>query len=272
MSLNEFKGTIGFIGAGNMAEAMARGLVGADFPGKRLFAADPSASRRTLFHSEIGAETVNSNVELIERSDVIVLAVKPQILPDVLKNISRRLTTDKLIISIAAGISAKFIESMVSLDIHVVRVMPNTPMLVGKGMVAIASGKYATGNDLVLARDIFSVAARVVTVDESKMDAVTAISGSGPAYFFFFIEALRDAGVKEGLDEADALVLATYTAEGAARMLIETDRSPEELRRMVTSPNGTTYAAITMMQSLHVKENINRGVKAAANRSRELGK
>ena len=272
MSLSDFTGCIGFIGAGNMAEAMARGLTGADFPSDRLIASDPAASRRTIFRSEIGVEAIESNAELVGRADVVILAVKPQSIADVLKGIAKRLTPKHLVISIAAGISTRYVEGMLGAKIRVVRAMPSTPMLVGKGMVALSGGKNATGGDLELARSIFSVAAKVLTVDESKMDAVTAVSGSGPAYFFYFIEALRDAGAREGLDEAEALVLATYTAEGAARMLIETDRGPEDLRSMVTSPNGTTQAAITAMESLHVKQNILRGVRAAANRSRELGK
>jgi len=272
MSLDEFTGCIGFIGAGNMAEAMAKGLTGAGFAADRLLASDVSASRRTLFRSEIGVEAIESNTELVSRADLVILAVKPQIIADVLKGVAKHLKPKHLVVSIAAGVSTRFIESMLGAQIRVVRAMPSTPMLVGKGIAALSAGKNATGKDLELAREIFSVAGKVLIVDEAKMDAVTAVSGSGPAYFFYFIEALRDAGVKEGLDETEALVLATYTAEGAARLLIETDRKPEDLRLMVTSPNGTTHAAITEMESLHVKQNILRGVRAAANRSRELGK
>jgi len=271
MSLEAFEGIIGFIGAGNMAEAMARGLLNAGFPAARIAAADPAASRRTVFHSELGVEAIEGNAEVVERSDVVVLAVKPQVMGEVLKSIARSDMGNRLVISIAAGVSTRAIETAFAKPVRVVRAMPNTPMLVGKGMVAIAAGRHATGADLELAQSVFSVAARVITVDEEKIDAVTAVSGSGPAYFFFFVEALRDAGVKEGLSETDALVLAIYTGEGAAKMLIETDQPPEELRRRVTSPNGTTHEAITTMESLHVKENIIRGVRAAAGRSRELG-
>ena len=272
MNLESFSGTIGFIGAGNMAEAMARGLLKAGVDPRKIVASDPDETRRKLFVETLGVTAVAENSQVAERAEVLVLAVKPQVVAAVMKALARNLEEKHLVISIVAGISASFLESGAPIKLRVVRAMPNTPMLVGMGMVALAAGKHASGRDLELAKAIFSAAAKVLIVDESKMNAVTAVSGSGPAYFFYFIEALRDAGLKEGLEEEDALTLAVATAEGAARLLAESKKPPEELRRMVTSPNGTTHAAITTMESLHVKQNIIRGVRAAAARSKELGK
>jgi len=272
MSLEELTGRIGFIGAGNMAEAITRGLLKAGLPAAKIIVADPEPARRELFSGELGGDAVEDNAKAAAEAEILVFAVKPQAMDPVVKGLARHLTDKHLVISIAAGITTRFFESAVPAKLRVIRAMPNTPMLVGKGMVVLAAGHAASGQDLEVAKNIFSVGAQVLIVEECRMDAVTAISGSGPAYFFYFIEALRDAGVKEGLSPDDALRLATVTAEGAARLLLETKKPPEELRRMVTSPNGTTHAAITAMESLHVKQNILRGVRAAAARSKELAR
>jgi len=265
---------LGFVGAGNMAEAIARGVVGAKLFGpKELLASDPATARRAVFAEQLGIEAIDSNRDLVERCDAVVLAVKPQVMGDVLAGLAGHVAPDKLVISIAAGISTAYIaEALGEPTRRIVRVMPNTPMLAGEGMSALAAGAAATDEDMAFARRIFESAGRALVVDESLIDAVTAVSGSGPAYFFYFIEAIVAGGVRAGLSEADATMLAQQTMLGAAKLLAQTGEAPAELRRKVTSPGGTTEAAIASMDAAEVLKCIADGVVAAADRSRELGK
>jgi pyrroline-5-carboxylate reductase len=191
----------------------------------------------------------------------------------VLADIAPVLRPDVLIVSIAAGISSNFIETNLGggRPWRVVRTMPNTPVLVGEGMVAIAAGGHATADDLATARRLFEAGATVIELPEERMDAVTAMSGSGPAYFFFLVEQMVAAGISLGLTAEQSHILATRTALGAARMLVGSSDSPQELRRKVTSPNGTTQAAIETMQARGVPEALVTAVQRAAARSRELG-
>lgn len=265
---------LAIIGAGNMAEAIARSVIAAGVIGKEsIVAADVAAARREVFARQIGVKAVDQNEEAVRGARIILLSVKPQQMKDVLAGIGSVVGSDLLVISIAAGISSSFIEKHLGpgKPWRVIRAMPNTPMLMGKGMVALARGKNASEADLAAARKIFQAGATVLELDESKMDAVTAMSGSGPAYFFYLVEQMVKAGLTLGLSESEARVLATRTCIGAAAMLEGSSETPQELRKKVTSPGGTTQAAIELMESRQAGETLIAAIRRAAERSRELG-
>jgi pyrroline-5-carboxylate reductase len=266
---------LGILGAGNMAEAIVRGVLGANrLTPQQIIAADVSAERRSVFDFALGVTAVEKNIEVAEQARIILLSVKPQMMQAALAGIGQVLRPDALVISIAAGISSRFIESTIGGKTawHIVRSMPNTPMLVGEGMVAIARGRHATSEDIAAARQLFECAADVIEVKESQIDTVTAISGSGPAYFFFLVEQMVKAGTEMGLTPEQARRLAAKTALGAAKMLTNSPDSPAELRRKVTSPGGTTEAAIKTMESHGLPKIVIEAIKAAEQRSKELGK
>jgi pyrroline-5-carboxylate reductase len=271
--------TIGFIGAGNMAEAIARGLLRtAAYQPAEIFATDPDADRRRLFADELGISCA-PDAGRAAASDIVILAVKPFIMADALAQMNAARKADGLVISIAAGISCKFVESALGGGggggggggARVIRVMPNTPMLVGKGVSALCRGTSATEHDLITAERIFSAGGKTVRVTEDLMDAVTAVSGSGPAYVFFLAECLAQAGVAAGLSPLQADQLARQTVIGAAALLEMSKEAPADLRRKVTTPKGTTQAAIETLQSGDLLGLITRAVQAAAARSKELG-
>jgi pyrroline-5-carboxylate reductase len=265
---------LGIIGAGQMAEAIVRGLLRAGlYRPEQLIAADVAPARRELFSKELGIKSVEANRDVAAASRALLLSVKPYHMKEVLGGIGEVLPADTLVISIAAGIRAATIEKFLGegKPWRVVRSMPNTPMLVGEGMVAIARGAHATEADLATARRIFEASADVMDVREDQIDAVTAMSGSGPAYFFYFVEQMIKAGVELGLTAEQAHRLAGKTALGSARMLLAGTDSPEELRRKVTTPNGTTHAAIVHMEERGLGSIIQGAVKAAERRSKELG-
>jgi pyrroline-5-carboxylate reductase len=266
---------LGFIGAGNMAEAIARGVVRSGlFRADQLIASDVAADRRQLFEQELKIRATESNVEIARQSATVMLCVKPQYMQPALENLGAAMDPSTLIISIAAGISSAFIARQLGDGKHwrIVRSMPNTPMLVGEGMVAIAPGANAGQQDLDAARRIFESAATVVQVAEDQIDAVTALSGSGPAYFFFLVEQMIASGVEMGLTAQQSHQLATRTALGAAKMLTTSHDSPAELRRKVTSPGGTTQAAVTHLEQNNVGPSIIGAIKAAQRHGKELGK
>ena len=271
--------SIAFIGAGNMAEAIARGVLRATLYQKQdVFAADPSPNRQRLFNEDLGVTCTADPAQAAAKADVVILAVKPFIIAEALQQIAPALKPNALIISIAAGISCVFIEKTLDeaaaspTKRRVVRVMPNTPMLAGKGMSAVALGSHAGEQDLIAAERIFSSAGKTVRVAESAMDAVTAVSGSGPAYIFFLTEALAQAGVAAGLTELQAGQLARETVIGAAVLMQQSKDAPAELRRKVTTPNGTTQAAIETLQAGDFSGLMIKAIAAAAKRSKELGK
>ncbi len=266
---------LAILGAGNMAEAIARGVIrsGLLSPG-RIIAADPSAARRELFQNELKIEATDDNRATVGDAATVLLSVKPQHMGDVLAALASALGPETLIVSIAAGISTGFIEKHLggTGKWRVVRAMPNTPMLVGEGMVALAPGAHATDADVATARRLFETAATVIQVAEDQIDAVTALSGSGPAYVFFLVEHMIRAGVEMGLSPEHAHQLATKTAFGSAKMLVTSSDSPQELRRKVTSPGGTTHAAVSHMEARDMPVIIVDALKAARERGRELGK
>jgi pyrroline-5-carboxylate reductase len=238
-----------------------------------IVVADVSAARREFFIKQFGVRAVEKNETAVAGAQTVLLSVKPQQMKDVLIGIANMMGGQSLIISIAAGISSSFIEKHLGegKPWRVIRAMPNTPMMMGKGMVALARGKNASEADLAAARKIFQAGATVLELEESKMDAVTAMSGSGPAYFFYLVEQMIKAGLSLGLSESEARVLATRSCIGAAAMLENSSESPQELRKKVTSPGGTTQAAIELMESKQASEILVAAIRRAAERSRELG-
>jgi pyrroline-5-carboxylate reductase len=264
---------LGFLGAGNMAEAIARGILKAGVLGPaRMLASDPDAARRKVFADALGIAAVEDNGEVVRRAATVLVAVKPQVFDKALAPVSRAFGPKKLLVSISAGISARHIEEVLAAGTRVVRAMPNTPMLVGRGIAAIAPGAAATEADLKTAERLLGAAAEIVRVPEDLMDAVTAVSGSGPAYFFRLVELLAQAGTELGLPAEEALRLARVTFEGAAKLLAESGETPEALRRKVTSPGGTTEAALRTFDALGLAKVVSQAVRAAHDRARELGR
>jgi pyrroline-5-carboxylate reductase len=265
---------LGIIGAGNMAEAIVRGVLrGGVLQPSQIIAADVMPARRELFSNELGVQSVEENLEVARQSKAILLSVKPQQMQTALSGMSKVMDIGTLVISIAAGISSRYIEQNLNFGRpwRVIRTMPNTPMLVGEGMVAMSAGTHATQDDLAHARRIFEAAATVIEVPETQIDAVTAVSGSGPAYLFFLVEQMISAGINLGLSPEHAKLLAAKTAAGAAKMLVTSTDTPQELRRKVTSPGGTTQAAIAHLESQSWPTVTIDAIKAAAKRSKELG-
>ena len=238
----------------------------------RIIAADPIASRRDLFIQQLGVEAVDQTLKAVRGAKIILLSVKPQQMMVALQTMGESVRENPLYLSIAAGVKTEKIENAIGGDARVVRAMPNTPMLVGEGMTAICSGAKATSDDLAIARRLFESAGRVIEVEESQMEAVTAVGGSGPAYVFYLAEQMIAAGVSLGLSPEHARLLALQTIAGSGKMLMTSDDSPAELRRKVTSPNGTTQAAIEMMESMGVGVGIQKGVIAASERGEGVGR
>ena len=264
---------LGFLGAGNMAEAIARGILRAGLlaPGA-MIAADPDPARRRLFQEDLGIRAVENNEEVVEQAPVVLVAVKPQQFDKALAPVGSLFGPESLVVSICAGVSTRHIEEITATGTRVVRAMPNTPILVGRGIVAVCAGAKATEDDLAAAERLLGAAAETLRVPETLMDAVTAVSGSGPAYFFYLEELLAAAAVEVGLSEADARRLARVTFEGAARLLAESGEEPEALRAKVTSPGGTTEAALRTFDARGFRKTVAEAVKAARNRGRELGR
>ena len=270
--MSEDIGTIGFIGAGTMAATIARGLLHAKLCGpQELIASEPREARRSEVAEELGIRAVASNAEVAEVADVIVLATKPQVFGRMLPELRSALRPETLIISIAAGVTNGAIESRLAPGTRVIRTMPNTPALVNHGATAVAPGTHATDADVALARRLFESVGIVEVLDESLLDAVTGLSGSGPAFIFVIIEALADAGVKVGLHRRTAQTLAAQTVLGSAKLLIETGEHPGRLKDMVCSPGGTTICGLHTLEAGGLRTTLIDAVSAAAERSRELG-
>lgn len=263
---------VGMIGAGAMGEALISGLLRSKLvEDNDVIASDVSEERRSYIENNIGVKTTVNNVEAIAEARVIILAVKPQNIFEVLDEISWTVTSSQLVISIAPGITTAAIEERLNEDVAVVRVMPNTPALISDGISAICFGRYVSGEDERIAEAIIASVGKVVKVPEKLMNAVTGLSGSGPAYAYLIIEALSDAGVKMGLPRATSTLLAAQTLTGAARMVLETQRHPGELKDMVTSPGGTTICGLYELEKGGLRGILMNAVEAATNRSKELG-
>jgi pyrroline-5-carboxylate reductase len=264
--------TIGIIGAGNMGTAIVRGLVAAQvLVPENITALDIDGTRLEELASDPGINTTTSLKTLARAGDAIILAVKPQSMEELLRGLGFHVTPDHLVISIAAGISTGFLEQRLASETRVVRVMPNTPAMVRAGAAALCRGSRATDEDMEFAMRLFSALGTAVIVEEEQMDAVTALSGSGPAYFFYVAEKLRQAAVEHGLPEKEADELVRQTLYGAGRLLRDTGAAPEELRARVTSKGGTTAAALGVFEAADLSDIIARAVAAAVARSKELG-
>ena len=265
--------TVGFIGSGNMGEALIKGLLAAGLvPRQSVFAADVRSERLGELERQYGIQVVRDNHSLVGRAGVIILAVKPQTMTAVLEEIAPGVTAHKLVISIAAGVPTARIREHLPTGVRLVRVMPNTPALVLEGATAIARADGLHAGDLETVQEIFGAVGKVVVLDEELMDAVTALSGSGPAYVALVVESLADGGVNMGLDRATAMTLAVQTVLGAARLLLETGVHPGQLKDMVASPGGTTMAGVAALEDGGVRRAFITAVERATQRSRELGR
>ena len=257
------------IGAGVMGETLLSGLVRAGRRVDQLMVGEKRAERARELEERYGVAVV-SNREAAAKADTVALAVKPQDMADVLDEIAPDLRAGQLLVSLAAGITTSFIEARVPDGVAVVRVMPNTPALVDEGMAAISPGSHCDESHLTEAESLMASTGKVLRIPEKQMDAVTAISGSGPAYIFFVVESMIEAGVHLGLPRATATDLVVQTLVGSAAMLRETGSHPVVLREQVTSPGGTTASALRELEVHRVRAAFLAAMEAARNRSREL--
>jgi pyrroline-5-carboxylate reductase len=263
--------TIGFIGGGNMAESMIRGLLrGTDFGPAQVIVSGPREERIGELRDRYGIRGTTDNREAA-LADIVVLSVKPQILSRVLGEVRGTIGSGALVISIAAGVPVATIQGRLTAGARVIRAMPNTPALVDAGATAIAGGEFTSESDLADAKRIFDSIGITVVLEESQLDAVTGLSGSGPAYVFLILEALSDAGVKVGLSRRTAQLLASQTVLGSAKMLLETNEHPGRLKDMVTSPGGTAITGLHTLEHGGLRTTLMNAVEAATHRSRELG-
>jgi pyrroline-5-carboxylate reductase len=264
---------VGFLGSGNMGEALIRGLLRAGLvPPASIAASDVRRDRLVQLEQQYGVRPVADNAVLVRECDVIVLAVKPQVMASVLREVCAVTDLTKLVISLAAGVPTATLRAHLPRADRLIRVMPNTPALVLEGVTAIARGDGLHDGDLETAQELFGAVGRVVVLDEEAMDAVTGLSGSGPAYVAVVIESLADGGVKMGLDRATAMTLAAQTVLGSAKLILETGTHPGQLKDMVSSPGGTTIAGIAALEEGGVRRTFIGAVERATQRSRELGR
>lgn len=268
----QLTGRVGFVGGGNIAEALIRGLLktGLCVP-EQIVASAPRAERVEELQQKYGIAATRENCEVANQAEILVLSVKPQILAGVLREIASAVRRDALVLSVAAGVPTSRIEELLGGTYRVVRAMPNTPVVVQAGATALARGIHATAEDLETARTVFSAVGFTVDLDESLLDAVTGLSGSGPAYVFLILEALADAGVKVGLSRRTSQLLAAQTVLGSAKLLLETNQHPGLLKDMVTSPGGTAITGLHTLEHGGVRTTLIDAVEAATRRSRELG-
>jgi pyrroline-5-carboxylate reductase len=259
---------IGFIGGGNMAEALIKGMVQSGM--KDIIVSEPREDRRSYLEKTYGAKTTSDNKEVVRQSSIVILAIKPQNMDDVTSEIAQYISGEKLVVSIAAGITLPYLTARLKTS-KIVRVMPNTPALVQEGMSVLSMCECIHDKEMGLVRGIFMSVGKVLVLPEKYMDAVTALSGSGPAFVALFAEAMIAAGIKMGLTEENASELAIQTVIGTAKLL-ETGMPPHKLREMVTSPGGTTAAGLKVFEEKGFKEIISGVIEAAAKRSKELGR
>ena len=267
--VSKFSGSIAVVGGGKMGEAIVRGLLAAGaVDGSQVVIAEPSPARRSELAALAGIRLVATAAEALP-ADVVLLAVKPQVIEAVVGDLPKPLS-DSLVISIAAGVSCARLESLIGTPTAVVRVMPNTPAMVGAGMAVVSGGEAASELDVETARSLFAHLGEAIVIDERYQNAATAISGSGPAYFALVVDALARAGVGVGLGRDVAQALAVQTMLGTARLLHDTEIHPEQLIDGVTSPGGTTIAALDRLESSGVRAAFADAVRAAVARAEEL--
>jgi pyrroline-5-carboxylate reductase len=263
---------IGFLGAGKMATALAKGFVNAKLiKANQVVAADPFPAARKSFATEVGAKTTATNTDVVKAATVLILATKPEQVAAALAEIRGAFTGKHLLISIAAGVTLAKLEAGLGANARVVRVMPNTPALVGESASAFACGKSATTADAELAKKLLASVGLAFQVKETLLDAVTGLSGSGPAYVYQFIEALSDGGVAAGLPRDIATKLAAQTVLGAAKMVLVTGQHPGALKDQVTSPGGTTIEGLHALEKGRLRATVMSAVRAATEKSKKLG-
>ncbi len=264
---------IGMIGTGNMGNALIDGLIRSGATqAENIICSDASESQLEPIREKYQVATTTDNTAVVKASDIIIYAIKPQIMATVLKETAEFLNMDKLIISIAAGVPLAAIESLLGKDPRLIRVMPNVAVAVREGATAIAAGGHATDEDIQLAMTIFDSVGKSIFLKENYlMDAITGLSGSGPAYIFMIVDAMADAGVKVGLSRKESLLLSSQTILGAAKLLLETKAHPGELKDSVTSPGGTAIAGLHTLEKGGLRTTLINAVEAATNRSKELG-
>lgn len=263
--------SIAFLGGGNMASAIIRGLLRAGTPPERITATVRRAEKKTELEQAFGIRVLTDNLAAARDAEIVVLAVKPQAFNKLLTTVAPAIDHQKLVISVAAGVPIAALERRLGAGARIVRAMPNTPSLVGLGATALSGGEHATADDLRLAQTIFDSVGITTVVDEGLLDAVTGLSGSGPAYIFLIIEALSDAGVKVGLSRHVALKLAAQTVLGSAKLLMETGQHPGHLKDQVTSPGGTAIAGLHTLEAGGLRTTLIDAVEAATRRAKELG-
>ncbi|MGZ4961659.1 MAG: pyrroline-5-carboxylate reductase [Limisphaerales bacterium] len=264
--------TIGFLGAGKMGTALAKGFISAGLvKADQVRAFDPVPEAGAAFAKETGAKTAKSNVEVAKFANVLIVAVKPGNVPELLSEIHDSITPGHLIISIAAGVPIAKFEAGVGEKVRIIRVMPNTPALLGASATAYALGKSATAADGELCKKLFSAVGIAFQLKEALLDAVTGLSGSGPAYVYMIIEALSDGGVASGLPRDIATKLAAQTVLGSAKMVLETGMHPGALKDMVTSPGGTTIEGLHELEKGKLRGTLINAVRAASDKSKKLG-
>jgi len=259
------------VGTGKLGEALVAGLLGAGgIAPDQVTCTARREERRAELAATYGVQATLDNASAVAGADVVVLGLKPQVLLDVLAGLAGSFRPDQTVISLAAGVTTTAIERVLGVGVPVVRVMTNTPLHVGAAMSVLASGRYATDADLARAEAVLEPVGRVLVLPEERLDAVTALSGSGPAYLFYLAEALVAAGVEQGLDRVVAAELTVQTLAGAAELLRVSGTQPEELRAAVTSPGGTTAAAVAVLDHARVPDAVARAVAAARHRAEEL--
>ncbi len=265
--------SLGLIGAGKIGTALIRGLLEAGvLNAKQILASDPAESALEQLKLQAEVKTTSRNAEVAKQSEIILIAVKPDVMRSVLQEIRPFVSKEQLVISIAAGVTLKTIEENLDQGCRAVRVMPNTPCLVGAAAAAFSLGKNAIPEDARLVKALFETVGLAVQVQEKHLDAVTGLSASGPAYVFLMIEALSDGGVKMGLSRPVATQLAAQTVFGAAKMVLEMKKHPAELKDLVTSPGGTTIAGLHALESRAFGAALIDAVEAATRKAKELGK
>lgn len=271
--MEQFVQHVAFIGAGQMGAAMIRAIVRARVvEAAQITVSDPHRDKLAALVNDLGVSAMESNVKAVANADVVILAVKPQVIAAVLDELRGKLSRDCTVVSIAAGLTTEAVGNALGANVRVVRAMPNTPCLVQAGAVALSLGRHSTLKDEKRVRSLFTSLGEVVTVPENLMDAVTGLSGSGPAFIYLMIEALADAGVRAGLTREASRLLSAQTVYGAAKMVLETGVHPAQLKEMVTSPGGTTIAGLHLLEQRGIRGIIMDAVMAAVERSSELGR
>jgi pyrroline-5-carboxylate reductase len=263
---------IGIIGTGNMGEALIDGLLHSrsSVP-ENIICSDVKKEKLKTVREKYGITSKTNNPDVVKASDIIIYAIKPQIMTKILKETADFLDSSKIIISIAAGVPLSAIESCLNKELRLVRVMPNIAAFVREGASAIAPGRHTSEGDLKIAKAVFDSVGKSVIIEESLMDAITGLSGSGPAYIFLIVDALADAGVKMGIARDDALFLSSQTVLGAAKLLMDTKEHPGKLKDKVTSPGGTAIVGLHTLEEGGLRTTLINAVEAATNRAKELG-